>query len=438
MDDDAKEIQLLPGIRTCVLVLQRVQGVCRHILTFGVSSGRDGNTVGSCHNTVFIITGGDTMCLQVNQIYIRNGRSDGIDNVFENNTISSCHFGMRLNKHFAVLGEFPLIIIIQYVVSVITPFMLIVVAFIQSIVAVASLHTFTEGAVWHLIGTIYIADITATEDVTIFTGDTSISAHLTAMDVYFGLAEHITVGEKRTMLSKVVVAASAAEHVAMHVTTKQFDISLAWSVDLTNCADGVVGATGINLTTPDGGDLAAPEEGITHMTAIHLHLGEVHTTVVDIAATEDTAAVIKVAVGFEMAVGVKVIGLVFNLLHIIILLLIVFVSDVTVIHGDMGSAIYRTTLAAAVGIAHHGGDTLCEAIPIRIVFRLQDTNHHMRLTRYVIGRVAGNHVVVGFAVLSGLHTRMLAHSTFPAAAIDITAATALDVGIGTGGEAVFI
>ena len=52
---------------------------------------------------------------------------------------------------------------------------------------------------------------------------------------------------------------------------------------------------GMDDTTTDSRNLAATEEGVTHMTAIHRHIREVHTTVVDIATAENAATFVQCA-----------------------------------------------------------------------------------------------------------------------------------------------
>ena len=74
------------------------------------------------------------------------------------------------------------------------------------------------------------------------------------------------------------------------------NISLSSLVDALQGTYGVVFTRGIDDTTTDCRDLTTTEEGVTHMTAIHKDMAFVHTTVVNVATTEDTARVVE-AVG---------------------------------------------------------------------------------------------------------------------------------------------
>ena len=79
----------------------------------------------------------------------------------------------------------------------------------------------------------------------------------------------------------------------MYVTFIQLYIRLTGFVDTFQRTDTVVLTAGIDDTTTNSRNLTAAKEGITYMAAIHLDIGDIHTTVVDIAAAEDTAAVIQ-------------------------------------------------------------------------------------------------------------------------------------------------
>ena len=102
------------------------------------------------------------------------------------------------------------------------------------------------------------------------------------------------------------------------MTLVQLDIGLTSLINTFQRTYGVVLTRGYDETTSDGSNLTATEEGITHMTAVHLHIGEIDVTVVDITATEDTATIIE---GVEFAFFVR---LVVDLLLIIIYLWAIF------------------------------------------------------------------------------------------------------------------
>ena len=51
------------------------------------------------------------------------------------------------------------------------------------------------------VGTIDVANITATKDITIFIGQFFFRTNFTTVDMYFGLTEHITIGEEVTAIT---------------------------------------------------------------------------------------------------------------------------------------------------------------------------------------------------------------------------------------------
>ena len=112
------------------------------------------------------------------------------------------------------------------------------------------------------------------------------------MDIHLGLSEHITVGVERTALTKVVVTTATAEDITVYVSLKERYIGLACLVDTPQLTYGIMFTAGIDDTTTNSSDLTATEECIAHMTAVHLDIGDVYVTVVNISTTEDTAAIV--------------------------------------------------------------------------------------------------------------------------------------------------
>ena len=185
--------------------------------------------------------------------------------------------------------------------------MLIIVTLIHAvtIVAYTRLHAFTRQfmpmAVIILIGAINIADIAAAEDVTIAFDKFIGCTYFTTMDVHFRLSEHVAVGVQLSAFTQVIVATATAEDIAVNIAVEHFNMGATRPVDTLQRTLGVVNASKHNLSTSYSCNLAATEEGIAHMTAIHRHIGEIHTTVIHIASTKDTAGIIKSLVRLEMS-----------------------------------------------------------------------------------------------------------------------------------------
>ena len=95
------------------------------------------------------------------------------------------------------------------------------------------------------------------------------------------------------------------------------------------------------------------------MTAIHRHVSEIHTTIIDIAATKDTTCVIKAFVFLEVSVFILV-CIVFYLLlisfidigriSIVCTILIIYVTNIAVVQRNVGGAPDCTAFSATVGI----------------------------------------------------------------------------------------
>ena len=122
--------------------------------------------------------------------------------------------------------------------------------------------------------------------------------------------------------------------------------------------------------------LATSEEAVTNHAAIHLHIGDVNTTVVDIATTKDTSAVIEtvrtvarpclvmqfllIVVGANLyVVKVGICGRFF---------VEVAIAYEALVEGYIGSTEYGTTLTTAVGVTLDGRKTVNEAVTIFLTY----------------------------------------------------------------------
>ena len=251
------------------------------------------------------------------------------------------------------------------------------------------------------------------------------------MDVYLGLTEHTTVGMQLTIASQVVVTTTAAIDVAINMTAIHLYLGLARTVKTRQCVDDVLTMLCLcDGTTAHGCNLTTAEGAVADMTIVDSYMGLINTTVIDITAAEDITGFIQIAVGDKLTCGLVFIGVVDNLFlvvlcdsfswgvnnpsHFVLLLvgLEVYITNPAVVHGDIGSTIHSTTLAATVGITLNGWHTIGEATSTDV------TDDHVGLTVDVTRR--------GGADVTG----MIAYAAFPAAAIDVTYRTALDIDIG--------
>ena len=303
---------------TVIDIVDRGCGISKYRRSVGIDGGRTGRRITTGK---YGIVNDNTRRIQTVPLCITVLVAQSIQ-VFNRNVLTCCivvtidgdsrqSLGMWLYQHFAVLSQhilgtihYPFLIlfiifeICRYVCfGAIIHFKVIsvIVAFVFVIVAIAVLDTNIELAVL-LIGTIHITDIATAEDVAVTLFHTLVRAYLTAIDVYLRLSEDITVGIERTALTQVVVAAATAENVTMYVTFIEFHIGSTGFIDTLQRTDAVVRSAGIDNTTTNGRNLTTTKEGITYMAAIHLDVSDVHTTVVDISTTKDTAT-IKQTVG---------------------------------------------------------------------------------------------------------------------------------------------
>ena len=211
---------------------------------------------------------------------------------------------VRLNQHLAVLSQH-ILTIIYYPVKVfvsrlrtrdvcLMSFLIsIIVALPLSFIALTILDADIEIAFIVFVGTIYITDIATTEDVTILTRQLLRGTYRTTMYMHLCLSEYITVGIERTTVTQVVVASTTTKDIAVYLAVEHINACPTSLVDTLQGTDTVVLSGSLDDTTSDSGNLTASEEGVTYYAAIHLDIGNIHTTVVDITTTEDTATIIE-------------------------------------------------------------------------------------------------------------------------------------------------
>ena len=299
----------------------------------------------------------------------------------------------------------------------------IIVALIFVVVSIAILDTDIELTIL-LVGAIYITDITTTEDVTVLACQLFHSTYRTTVHVHLCLSEYVTVRVERAALTEVVISAAATEYVAMYVAFNEFYICLTCLIDTYQGADAVVLTCSIDDTTTNGSNLTTAEEGIADVSAIHLHIGDIHTTVVDVATTEDTTTVIQ-SVG-----AVARPGLVVQFLLIVIRAYLnifevgicggyaveVSITDISIVECDIRGTEYGTTLTTTVCITLDGRKTVNKAGAVFLA------NDNVCFTKNVVGRRGTD------------GSLMVAYTSLPTAAIDVTCRTTFDIGIGRSDE----
>ena len=172
----------------------------------------------------------------------------------------------------------------------------------------------------------------------------------------------------------------------------QFHMGLAWAIDTLQRAHRFFLSINsffcfLNPSTSDSRNLTATKEGVTHMAAVHLHISEVHTTIVDVATSEDTAGIIKICICLEMTVFVSI-SFVFNLFIVEARSIIVSVTHIAVVHDDMCGSPDSTTLATTIGVALNSWNTI-EIKVMRITHRnssqilILNTDINVSLTRNI-------------------------------------------------------
>ena len=135
--------------------------------------------------------------------------------------------------------------------------------------------------------TIDITEVATTEYVAVAFIIVFCSTYNTAMNVSLSLSEYIAVGVEGTYPAEVVVTLTASEDVTQNVAVNQLHLCLTIFIYLVEGAYAVLVATHVDIATSDSSNLATTEEAVTYITAPHLHVGEVNTTVVNISAAED-------------------------------------------------------------------------------------------------------------------------------------------------------
>ena len=169
----------------------------------------------------------------------------------------------------------------------------IIVALPLSFIALTILDADIEIAFIVFVGTIYITDIATTEDVTILTRQFLRGTYRTTMYMHLCLSEYITIGIERTTVTQVVIASTTTKDIAVYLAVEHINACPTSLVDTLQGTDTVVLSGSLDDTTSDGSNLTTTKECITNYAAIHLDVGDIHTTVVDITTTEDASTVIE-------------------------------------------------------------------------------------------------------------------------------------------------
>ena len=298
------------------------------------------------------------------------------------------------------------------------------------------------GTLFHTGATVDESLVTAAEHVAVALEHAFLGAYLATTDVYVGGAEDIAFRTavhiillililEEAFTIPVVVATATTEDVAHHMATPQIDMGFTTLVDggwltafkaiimlfiLTVLREGV----GMHGTAAYGADLSTAIEAAAHDAVPHGDMGTVDIAVGHITATEDIAAQLQFIVASRHVVQLWNIfifgGGIFRSR------VLITVAYIALVHRDVGIAEDGAALTSAIDITGDGGDAADMAGAVGIA------NDHMGLAKLVA------HIVCHYP--DG--TFMVAHAAAPASAIDIAHGAALNVGIGTGSEALGI
>ena len=113
------------------------------------------------------------------------------------------------------------------------------------------------------------------------------------MNIYFGLSEDITVGVELTTLTKVVVATTAAEYIAVYKTFVQFHTGMSGLINTLQGSYRVLFTRGNDNATSDGSNLTTTKEGVAHMTAVHRYIRFINTTVINVTTAKDVTTILQ-------------------------------------------------------------------------------------------------------------------------------------------------
>ena len=262
-------------------------------------------------------------------------------------------------------------------------------------------------------------------------------AYLTTMNMHLRLSEDETIGIKSTCFTQVVVSSTATEDITMHMTTEHLNVRLTSLIDPLQITHKIVWARGLSLATSNGCNLTTTKQRITYMTIVHIHMGVIYTTIIDISSTKHAATVIQIRVGNKVSLAVfpSIVSDVFfiTLINgsglIICSFCIIYITDITIIDGDVTCTIHSTTLATSVCIALNGRNTINEWSSVDL------TDDYIGLTKNIIGIwILDARIHFFFLAVLGNYLSMQAHGTLVASTIDITASTAFYIHIGGSSE----
>ena len=352
---------------------------------------------------------------------------------------------IRFNQYLTVLGQHvfstilhPVGIVVSRLftwnVGIISLLISIIVTLPSVVVAFAILDAYIEFTVFithglltlALVSTIHITDIAATEDIAVLPCQLLRCAHCTSVNTYLSLSEDITVGIERTAFSKIVIATTTTKDVTMYVTFIQFHIGLTSLVNTLQFTYAVILTTGFDNAATYRSNLTTTKESVTDVSAIHLYVGDIHTTVVDIAATEDTSTVIQTVctvayIGLVVQFLLIEIGAYLYILEVFICCrhgIEVTITNKAFIERNVSRTKYGTALTATVGVTINGRNTIDKTGAVELTY------DDMRLTEDVI--------CCGITNFSS----MITYTTLPTATIDVTGRTTLNIGIGRSNESI--
>ena len=155
------------------------------------------------------------------------------------------------------------------------------------------------------------------------------------------------------MSVQVVVTTTATKYIAVYVTTIHLYVRLTRTIDVLQF---IIGTTFflLHITTSNSRYLTATEDAVTNVSTIDGHNGLINGTVVDISTTKHTSSFLQERIGrsFRVVLNLLLEALVkVRGLFVVATTCIILVAHITIVHGQVDSTKYGTTLTATIGIA---------------------------------------------------------------------------------------
>ena len=262
--------------------------------------------------------------------------------------------------------------------------------------------------------------ITAAKDIAITFGHVVRRTYDATTNAYISTAKDITLRTEihrcldllfyipRTITAPVVETTTSTKDITHHQTAIHRDFCPTTLVDFGHVIGEDTSRRILqHRTTSDRTNLTTSVETTAHRTAIHRDVGEIGITVGHITTTKDIASFIE-----------QIITCFGIVKHRYIVIVFVFVTDMTIIERDKRCTVDGTTFATTIDITIDGW------IARKVIIITYHTYDNMSLA-------------LNISILGGRYgTRMESYRAFPSTTIDVTNRTTLDIGIGGRSKAI--